>query len=257
MSINAVERALIILKQLAYAEGGTGVREMARNLGISPGVVQKSLQALVVQGFAEQDPTTQHYYLGPAAIQVGLAGLAKLEIRQVARPYMEALAERCGETTILGLRQGNIAVYIDKVVSREEMRVDVPIGSRRPLNCTAVGKVILAYLPDEEIERLSHEGVFVNSTPQSITDLSLLKTELAQVRAKGFAFDNGEFTIGMTCLAAPVRDHDGGVIGAITVSGPVQRMDAIEETLSAEVIHCANEISTALGYRQNRTTVPN
>ncbi len=253
MSINAVERALIILKQMAFSPDGVSVREMARQLGVSPSVVQKSLQALVVQGFAQQDPVTQHYHLGPVAIQVGLAGLARLEIREVARPYLQTLAESSGETTFLGIRQGNMVVYIEKVLSRAEIRLDVPIGSRRPLNCTAVGKALLAYLPEEEMERLAEEGAFVRSTPNSITDPEQLKREMALVRKRGFAVDREEFASGTMCLAAPVWDYEGNVVASVTMSGPVQRVQPQEEELARQVIECAGAISSALGYRFNST----
>ncbi len=135
MSITAIERALVLLKYMASSPDGVGVRDVARNLGTSPAVVQKSLQALVAQNFATQDPVTQHYHLGPAAIQVGLAGLAKLEIRKVARPYLETLAFSSGETVFLAIQQEDAAVYVDKVLSLSEIRLDAPIGSRRPFNC--------------------------------------------------------------------------------------------------------------------------
>ncbi|MCC7446668.1 MAG: IclR family transcriptional regulator [Anaerolineae bacterium] len=249
MSITAVERALVILKQMAFSANGVGVRELARSLALSPAVVQKSLQALVAQGFAYQDPATQQYHLGAIAIQVGLAGLAKLEIRAVARPYLEALADSTGETVFLGIRQENVAVYVDKVLSRAEIRLDAPIGSRRPFNCTAVGKALLAYMPANELEQLAVSGAFARSTPHSIVDVEALKAEMTQIQAQGVAFDRQEYALGAMCLAAPVRNHEGAVVAAITVTGPVQRIEAAQYTLVQQVIQCASEISMALGYR--------
>lgn len=251
ISITSVQRALIILKQMSVSPNGVGVRAMARTLGYSPAVVQKSIQALVSQGFAQQDPETERYHLGPAALQVGLAGLARLEIRQVARPYLQVLAEASGETALLGVRLGDMATYIEKVRSLNELRSDAPVGARRPFNCTAVGKALLAYFPDEELERLHRDGAFVQSTPNSITDLTQLKLEMARVREQGLAIDREEFALGIMCLAAPVRNYNGAVVGAVALAGPVQRIQSAVEELSRHVISCAADISAALGYHSS------
>ncbi len=248
MTVVAIERALVILKHLAAASNGVGVREVARTLGYNHAVVQKILQTLVDQDFARQDPLTQQYRLGAAALQVGLAGLAKLEVREVARPHLQALAESSGETALLGILDGQHAIYVDKTLSPAEFRLDPPLGAIRPLNCTALGKAILAFMSEDEIERLARAGAFVSATPRTITDLAQLKAELARVRETGLAVDNEEFISGAMCLAAPVRDHEGQVVAAVTISGPVQRMAGTVGRLEAEVKACAREISAGLGY---------
>ncbi len=248
MSIVSVQRALAILKHMAISPNGVSVREAARALGYSPSVVQKSMQALVSQKFAQQDSTTQHYHLGPAALQVGLAGLTKLEIRQVARPHLQELAETSGETALLGIRQGNEAVYVDKVLSSAEIRLDAPIGASRPFNCTAVGKVLLAHSPEGELERLAKKGAFVKTTTNSMTALTQLKLEMAKVRERNLAIDREEFVPGAMCLAAPLRNYDGLVVAAVALAGPVQRVEAAQTQLAKQVIACANAISAALGY---------
>jgi hypothetical protein len=144
-----------------FYEGVAG-GEIARGMGISPSVAQKSIQALVAQGFARQNTETQMYELGSMAIQVGLAGLLRLELRQVARPYLQQLVAVTGESSFLGVRQGNGAVYIDKVLSETELRMDVPLGSWRPFNCTAVGKALLAHLPEMDLAELDREGAFIH-----------------------------------------------------------------------------------------------
>ena len=248
MTINAVERALIILKQIAFSETGVGVREIARGMGISPSVAQKSVQALVAQGFARQNPETQTYELGSMAIQVGLAGLLRLELRQVARPYLQQLTEATGESSFLGVRQGDGAVYIDKVLSQTELRMDVPLGSWRPLNCTAVGKALLAYLPETSLEHLAHEGAFRYPTPNSIRDPQALAEEMASIRGRGIAVDREEYVLGAMCLAAPIRNYEGDVIATVVVSGPIQRIEPRADDMAGQVRSCGYAISKALGY---------
>jgi DNA-binding IclR family transcriptional regulator len=252
MTINAVERALIILKQIAFSETGVGVREIARGMGISPSVAQKSIQALVAQGFARQNPETQLYELGSMAIQVGLAGLLRLEVRQVARPYLQQLTDVTGESSFLGVPQGDGAVYIDKVLSQTELRMDVSLGSWRPLNCTAVGKVLLAHLPEARLIQLA-EGAFRYPTPNSIRDLRVIEEQMAIIRERGIAVDRGEYVLEAMCLAAPVRNHEGNVIASVVASGPMQRMEPCAEDIAREVKSCGDAISRAMGYVAPRT----
>jgi IclR family KDG regulon transcriptional repressor len=252
MTINAVERALIILKQIAFSETGVGVREVARSMGISPSMAQKAIQALVAQGFARQNPETQMYELGSMAIQVGLAGLLRLELRQVARPYLQQLTDATGESSFLGVLQGDGAVYIDKVLSQTDLRMDVSLGSWRPLNCTAVGKDLLAYLPEARLIQLA-EGAFRYPTPNSIRDLRLLEDQMAAIREQGFAIDQGEYVLEAMCLAAPVRNYEGDVIASVVVSGPMQRMEPSVEDIARKVVSCGDAISQALGYLAPKT----
>jgi len=253
MTINAVERALIILKMIAFSETGVGVREISRGLGISPSVAQKSIQALVAQGFARQNPETLMYELGSVAIQVGLAGLLRLELRQVARPYLQQLMTVTGESCFLGVRQSDGAVYIDKVLSPTELRMDVPLGSWRPLNCTAVGKALLAYLPETEMLRLAQDGSFRYPTHNSIRDLRVLSEEMASIRDRGVTVDREEFVLGAMCLGAPIRNYEGEVIAAVVVSGPIQRMEPHAQDISHHVKSCGDAISRALGYSAPKT----
>lgn len=244
-----VQRALIILKYIAGVAEGIGVRDLARALGYSPSTVQKSLEALASQGFVQQDPDTKRYTLGPAAVQVGLTGLARFEVRQVARPHLEFLAAGAGETAMLGVRYGDVAVYVDKALASAEMRVDVPIGARRPFNCTAIGKVLLAAMTDAEFDRLAQSGAFEQATPHSVTETGALRHELARVREQGYAIDREEFAPGSMCIAAPVRNHDGNVVAAVTVAGPTQRVAIALNTLVQKVTESAKRTSAALGYQ--------
>lgn len=244
-----VQRALILLQRVAESREGAGVRELARSLGYNPSAVQKNLDALLSQGFVSQDPDTRRYHLGLAAIRVGLAGLARLDVRHVGRPHLEALAEATGETAMLGVRHEDVVIYIDKALVPAEMRVDVILGARRPFNCTAVGKVLLAFLPDEDFERLAEADAFVSATPHSITEPEALRRELVRVRDQGYAIDREEFHLGWMCVAAPVRNHDGAVAAAVTIAGPAQRVDQALETVTRQVVKYAGHISAALGYQ--------
>lgn len=253
MSIVAVERALVILRLMARSSQGVSVRGLGRELGYSPAIVQKILQALLAQDYAEQDPVTHVYRIGPAALQVGLAGLARLEVREVSRPYLESLAEATGETSLLAIRRADVAIYIDQVPGRHEVRLNVTLGDPRPFNCTAVGKALLAFMDDEEVDRLHDAGAFETPTENSIRDPDRLRTLLAESRANDLAIDEEEFVLGAQCVAAPVRNHENEVVAAIAVAGPVDRMRVAHEIIVSEVSETARRISAALGSQTERT----
>jgi len=253
VSTLAAERTLIILKHIANSQEGYGIREIAKKFGYSPSVVQKILQALVAHDFVLQEPASQTYQLGPAALQVGLSGLSKIEIRKVAKPHLQTLAEKSGETALLGVKINNCVIYIEKSLSPNDIRMDPPIGSFRPFNCTAVGKCILAYKSNEEIERLFKENFFVKSTPNSMVDLAEIKNEIATIRERGFAFDREEYQEGAMCIGAPIKNFENNVIAAIAIAGPVDRMTNNENKLIEYVLDCAKRISITFGFMENGT----
>lgn len=253
MSVIAVERALVLLRLMAGSRDGVSVRAVARELGYSPAMTQKLLQALVSQGFSAQDPSTQLYHLGPIALQVGLVGLARLEVRRLARPHLEALVTATEETALLGVRQRDSAVYIDQVASPHEVRMNVPLGDLRPYNCTAVGKALLAFAPEEELDRLASTGAFVKPTEHSVDDPARLRSMISDIRARGFALDDEEFRLGTSCVAAPIRSHNGDVNAAFVVAGPTYRMAPRRDAIIAAVLRAAELASSELGYMAEST----
>lgn len=252
MSHVAVERALILLRYIVDNADGLSIREASRNLGYSPATVQKLINALKAQGYVVQDPLTERYHLGPEAVQLGLMALSRLELRRVARPHLERLSQESNETVFLAIPRDSHAIYVDKVVSPQEIRTDAPLGVNRPYNCTAVGKVLLAGMSDEQIEQLAAQGAFERWTANSITDLETLRAEIEKVRALGWARDNEEYIVGAGCVAAPIRDYSGKVIAALTISGPIARLNEQLDRHVALVKAAAAAISAEMGYRNTR-----
>jgi DNA-binding IclR family transcriptional regulator len=252
MSNVAVERALILLRYIIDNPDGLSIREASRNLGYSPATVQKLVKALEIQGYVVQDDLTERYHLGSEAVQLGLAALARLEVRRIARPHLEALSHESGETVFLGIAHGDHAIYIDKVVSDEMIRMDAPLGVTRPYNCTAVGKVLLSHIPPDELKRLAKADVFEQRTQHSKTKPQALLPELKQIRKQGWAQDREEFSPGAMCVAAPVRNFEGKVIAALTVSGPAERIDRKFDQMVEQVVAKAASISAEIGYRHSQ-----
>ncbi len=248
MSSVAVERALILLRYIIENEDGLSIREVGRELGYNPATVQKLINALKAQGYVIQDELTDRYHLGPAAINLGLTALSRLEVRQIARPHLEALGAETGETAFLAIARGDHAVYIDKVVSDHPIRMDAPLGIDRPYNCTAVGKVLLTGMQDSDVERLADIGVFEKRTENTIIEIRDLIDEITQVRERGWAMDDEEFSLGVSCVAAPIYDHEGSIVAAITVSGPLERVTKKLDSLIDLLESKAAKISKEMGF---------
>lgn len=244
----AAERVLILLQYAADNPDGLGVREAGRQLGHSPATIHRLITALSNQGFVVRDELTERYQLGPEAVRLGLTALSRLGVRQVARQDLERLSSASGETALLGVARGNQAVYIDKAVCNRDIRIDAPIGAERAYNCTAVGKVLLSGMTRQELEHLAAEGAFQRSTEHSIIDVEALAVELEQIRDRGWAFDGEEYRLGICCVAAPIHDHQGRVVAAVTVTGPAPRIRERLEFLGVQVVDHAGTISAKLGY---------
>lgn len=252
MSNLAVERALILLRYIVDNPGGLSIREASRNLGYSPATVQKLIQALESQDYVVQDRDTERYHLGTGAVQLGLAALSRLNLRQIAHPHLERLSEQSQETALLAIARGNHAIYVDKVLSPQPIRMDAPLGVQRPYNCSAVGKILLSDQSDQKIEQLAIKGVFEQRTDRSITDVASLRNEIEKVRQQGYALDNGEYTTGLHCVAAPVYNHEDNLVAAITISGPAERLNNDLDGMIRMTKDCAQAISEEMGYRSNR-----
>jgi len=245
----AVERALILLRYIVDHPDGLSIREVSREFGYSPATVQKLINALKLQGYVVQDKLSERYHLGPEAVQLGLTALSRLEVRRIARPHLEALSEVTGETVFLAIVRDDHAIYVDKVVSTQLIRVDAPLGVNRPYNCTSVGKVLLAGMPDDKVDQLAASGVFERRTERSIVEVDALRAELERIREQGWAQDREEYAYGSGCVAAPVWDHEGTIAAALTVSGPIERINRDLDLLVKRVKASADAISQAMGYR--------
>lgn len=248
-TILGIDRALIIMKYLADVKEEVGLRKLARDLGYSPAMTEKILNSLIKHGFVWQNEETGNYKLGLGLVKLGLAALSKLDLIQLAHPYIEELTNKTRETTFLAIQNGNSAVYVDKVASPMPVRMDAEVGVGRPLNCTAVGKIFLSYSPPHTTVRVAEAGGFFQFTSKSIMDPAILEQELIEIRKSGIAFDWQEFNCDAICIAAPIFAYDGKVAAAVTSSGPTFRMKDNIELYTQYVKDIACQISAELGYR--------
>jgi len=249
-TVQSIARALTVLDTLADSQGEIGIVGLSQRVALHTSTVHRLLATLAAQGYVRQNPDTGRYALGPKAIHLAEAYLGQLDLRRVARPYLERLTRDTGETANLVIQDGHEALYLDKVESPRSLRIFSHIGRRAPLHCTAVGKVLLANAPPAKVDGLLGEGPLERLTKRTITSVAQLRRELAAVRTQGYALDREECEEGGYCIAVPVRNATGETVAAVGVSSPSVRMPArrVEELVPA-VVRTGREISERLGFR--------
>jgi DNA-binding IclR family transcriptional regulator len=192
------------------------------------------------------------YCLGTACFAIGQAALAQLDIRRVSLPYLQELNRQTRETVHLTARYGSFAVYLEKLDSTEQLRIFSRIGASVPLHCTGVGKVMLAYMPEDQRKRLLPQLELKRFTPNTVGNLQELETELQRIRKNGYGCDLEEHELHIRCVAAPIWDHAGFVNASLSITAPIVRMPVARLRQLAPLIQAAGlEISRELGYRQN------
>jgi IclR family transcriptional regulator, KDG regulon repressor len=254
---STVDRAFILLRYLAHNPGWHGVRPLGAALDLSPSTTFRLLDALCRSGFAQQDADSGRYAIGPGAVQLGLAALAALDLTSVAPSTLDAIATETGESCFLAVLDEGMVVYLLKREGGHAIRTTAMLGTRRPVHCTALGKTFLAFMPADEARAIVEMAGMPAFTPNTITDLPRLWEELAQIRLDGFAVDREEIETGLTCLAAPVRDHTGRQVAAVSVAGPTIRIAPHQERLGRRIVAAGLEISQALGYTPPAPVAPN
>jgi DNA-binding IclR family transcriptional regulator len=221
--VQSVQRALRVLKLLASSSEPIGVRQIGRELSLHRATVSRLLGTLLAEGFVSQERATQRYAVGPAFLSAAVASGERLRLHTSVHRLLEEMADESGETVTLSVRDGAYALTVDQVTPGRMVVSTNWIGMRTELHCTSDGKVLLAWLDEEEREALLAAALRAK-TARTITDREALRSELATVRSRGYAVAEQELEEGLTGVAAPVRDPSGAVLAAISISGPSYRM---------------------------------
>ena len=253
-NVQAIEKSCKILDLLSRGNGSYSIREISHALKLPKPTIHRILHTLCSSGFVLQDPDSKDYFLGFRLVELGQAVLNRIDFRKEAEPFLNDLADSVQETVHLAQLDDGKIVYLDKVEKigvPTGLRMASRIGSRNYAHSSALGKVLLAFAPDDKrIEIFKQKGL-PKLTENTITKLDQLQAHLTQVQFKGFAVDDEENEKGIRCVAAPVRDYRGEVIAAISISGPTVRMtiERIDRELTAHVVSAAEKISQKLGYK--------
>lgn len=243
-------RGLNLLERLSASPGGLALSELAEQADLAPSTTHRLLQALQGQGFVTQDSELGVWKIDVKTFRIGNSFLEARDFVGTSRPFLRRLTVLTGETANLGIRDGGTAVFLAQNESSQMMRMITRLGSRAPLHASGVGKALMAWLPEDELERILSDQGLTRVTENTLHTPESLRAGLAEIRRQGFACDREEHAIGLHCVAACLHDEHGIPLAAISVSGPVARIpEARLPELGALVRDTAAEITARLGGR--------
>ncbi len=253
----SLERGLAILGAFTPDRPVLGVAEIADELGMSRSTTHRYVITLVALGFMEQEKTSRRYRLGLRVTDLGMSALNSTGLREHSHPFLQELRHRTGFTSSLAILDGAEILYVDRARSlrREQSQIDLDlrVGSRLPAYCTALGKVLLAGMPEPEQSEVIAMIKLEQRGPHTITTMKALLTELDHVHEEGLAVNDEELSKGLVAIAAPVRDESREVVAAINLAAHT-RMIALADLvdhLQPHLLATADQLSARLGYRRD------
>jgi len=249
--IQSVSHALDVLEEFRGDVDELGVTELSKKLKLHKNNVFRILATLQSRNYIEQNKANENYRLGVKCLELGQTFIYQRGMLKQAKPILQELAEKTGETSYMSILRGTEVVYLDSVEPATTVRVVSRLGLHMPAHATAAGKALVAFESEEDLRKRFGEELktYTSNTFQTFQDLY---RDIEHVREKGFATDLEEFEEGLRCIASPVRDYTRKVIGALSVSGPAHRLtdELIQTAISGEVTRLAKELSTRLGFRE-------
>jgi IclR family KDG regulon transcriptional repressor len=238
--IKSVNHALQVLELFSAEKPDWGVTEISEALNLYKSNVFDILKTYENRGLMKKDEKTQKYHLEIKLMQIISAILNKMNLKQVALPFMEKISKKYDESVHLTIVVDDNAFPIMMIESTKLLRSFISLGESIPLYCTASGKVILAHWPADKIEDYLKKHELIKRTETTITDIDLLSEELRKILKHGYAINNSEHEDGIKCVAAPIIDFNSKVLAAISVTGPAIRMNnsVVSDIAKDVVAHC-------------------
>ncbi len=254
----SLERGLAILSSFSSGRQLIGVSELARGLALTRSTTHRYVATLARLGYLQQDAGTRKYSLGPRVLDLGFTAINSMELRHVAAPHLQRLCDETGHTVNMGILDDVDVVYVERCRAsrsrQHEIDLDLHVGSRLPAYCTSLGKVLLAFLPDDERDEIVGRIEFARRGPNTLTSKATLLADLERVRATGIAVNNEELAYGLRSVAVPVLSGDGETVAAVNLAAhrAMASLDDLVARLGPLMQRTAAEISAQLGYRSDR-----
>ncbi len=255
--VQSLGRAFSILEEVARHREGIGLAELSKLVGLHNSTTFHLAKTLVSLGYLRQEKDNKRYRVGRPLFALAASALDEIEMVNVATPVLEDLSRETSESSHFAVRMGDAVVVIARTSGPGAFQLTDRVGVVRPAHCTALGKIILASLRPEQLKRFLERAELKPSTPKSITDVGVLMREIVEVQRTGVAFDDGEFNAEVRCVAVPVTDFTGQVIGALGISGPIWRLSNQALHASAQVVQAAaSRLSVEFGAKDGAAKAP-
>lgn len=251
MASQSVYKTFEIIELLSHQQEAAGLRDLAREMEMAPSTAYRFITSLKDLGYIKQDPKTSKYRLSLKFAWLGSKVLESVQVTDLAKPYMEELTRNTNETTHLAVLEGLEFVYVVKIDGNQAINMSSRVGNRGTLYSTSAGKVLLAYLAEHERLAIIQQLNLSPRTKNTIIIRDALIRQLEKVRIKGYAIDDEENEIGIRCIGAPIFDHRGVTIAALSLSGwKVTMTTKRMATLPQELMATSQKISKELGFVQ-------
>jgi DNA-binding IclR family transcriptional regulator len=248
--VQSLGRAFTILEEVARHREGVGLADLSKRVGLHNSTTFHLARTLVSLGYLRQEKESKRYRIGRPLFALAASALDEIEMVNVATPLLEDLSRETGESSHFAVRMGDAIVVIARTGGAGAFQLTDRVGVVRPAHCTALGKILLASLRPDQLQRFLGRVELTPSTDKSITDVKVLLREIEEIRTTGIAFDDGEFNAEVRCIAVPVMDFTGQVIGALGISGPIWRMSNQALQAYAKAVRlAANRLSTDFGTK--------
>ena len=250
-NVKSVMKAFLIMEELDKA-GELSIGDLSERLLMDKATVHRLINTIKDAGYVNQNFDNKKYSNSLKLLAMGNRVMDKAGVRHISRPFVEELAGKTGETINLGVQLGNKVIYVDKLESSSTIKVGLGIGTSVPSYCSGLGKAILAFTADDELQDILDSISFEKFTDRSITEKSKIMEEFQKIRGRGYSMDDEEYVIGLVCIAAPIFDYHGKPVAAISVSFPKYRYDASKHLAlySGLVKEAAHKISAKFGYKE-------
>jgi IclR family acetate operon transcriptional repressor len=256
LSHQSLERGLRVIEAISDFGGSASVSVIARKTGLPRSTVHHLLRSLIAFGCLLQEGEAQPYKLAPRLFKLTGRAWTHGQLAEISVPFIDELSRRTGEGTSLAILREGVVMVVAKRDSEGPVRVVQKVGTVRPIYCTAVGKILAAWLPEKELNDIIGRIVFERMTANTITTPAVLKRELVRIQANGFAVDKEEHIEGIRCIAAPIRDQSGKVCAALCIVGPKDRFSPRRlKELRGPLLDVAEKLSVQLGYAAMQDTV--
>jgi DNA-binding IclR family transcriptional regulator len=249
--VQSLERAFAILEEIARNRDGITLAELSKRVGLHSSTTFHLVRTMLGLGYIRQMKDSKRYRVGRGLFALAASAFDENELVSLAVPVLEDLARRTGETAHLAARMGDRVVILARSAGPGALQVAERPGVVRPAHCTALGKVLLAALPEAEFDRFLARADIVPHTPKSIVDPQRLRLEIEDARRRGIAYDDGELDEEVRCVAAPVRGFSGDIVAAIGISGPIWRLSINALQDKGQITQDAAELLSAeLGHQR-------
>ena len=252
VGVQSLGRAFAILEEVARHREGIGLAELSKLVGLHNSTTFHLAKTMVSLGYLRQGKDSKRYRVGRPLFALAASALDEIEMVNVATPVLEDLSRETSESSHFAVRMGDAVVVIARTSGPGAFQLTDRVGVVRPAHCTALGKIILASLRPDQLKRFLERVDMKPSTGKSITDVAVLLREIAEIKRSGIAFDDGEFNPEVRCVAVPVTDFTGQVIGALGISGPIWRLSNQALHNSAKIVQAAaGRLSAEFGAKSS------